>query len=176
MQPKKRKNTMIYLLLLAGAPLMFSSCVTNLIFQPPAASYEPSVQLIKIPTANNQQIAAFYLPPQSESDFVILFSHGNAEDIGHNIEFARTAGSRASASSSMTTEAMVSATAGPPSKMRIRTSMPLINTLSPMRKSLRPASLRTAVPSAPARPHGWPRRILSAAWFSKAPLSPSIAS
>jgi fermentation-respiration switch protein FrsA (DUF1100 family) len=68
---------------------MFSSCVTNLIFQPPAASYEPSVQLIKIPTANNQQIAAFYLPPQSESDFVILFSHGNAEDIGHNIEFAR---------------------------------------------------------------------------------------
>jgi fermentation-respiration switch protein FrsA (DUF1100 family) len=89
MQFKKRNSKILYILLLAGAPLMFSSCVDNLIFQPPAPSYEPSGQLIKIPTASNQHIAAFYLPPQSESDFVILFSHGNAEDIGQNIEFAR---------------------------------------------------------------------------------------
>ncbi|MHC4927961.1 MAG: alpha/beta hydrolase [Planctomycetota bacterium] len=57
-----------------------------MIFLPPAASYQRSSSLIMIPVENGQQIAAYYLPPEN-GDFVVLFSHGNAEDIGQNLGF-----------------------------------------------------------------------------------------
>lgn len=84
-----RKRRLIDILILAGVPLMFYSCVNNMIFYPPACSYQPSTHIVKIPVTENQHIAAFYLPPQNATDLVVLFSHGNAEDVGHNIDFAR---------------------------------------------------------------------------------------
>jgi hypothetical protein len=74
------------LILLLLLPIFFYSCVDSMIFLPPAASYQRSSSLIMIPVENGQQIAAYYLPPEN-GDFVVLFSHGNAEDIGQNLGF-----------------------------------------------------------------------------------------
>lgn len=41
-----------------------------------------------IPTANGEKIAAFYLPPAGDNP-VVIFSHGNAEDIGCLFDYVR---------------------------------------------------------------------------------------
>lgn len=53
----------------------------KLIFLPPEASYEESENLIFIDTKNNKKLAAYFIQ-QPTADKTILFSHGNAEDIG----------------------------------------------------------------------------------------------
>lgn len=88
-KPVTRKRRLLNLLLMAGVPIMFYSCVNGMIFYPPACSYQPSTHIVEIPVSTDQHVAAFWLPPRSENDFVVIFSHGNAEDVGHNIDFAQ---------------------------------------------------------------------------------------
>ncbi len=52
-----------------------------LIFLPPPPSYGESAEVFRIPVIETEAIAAQYLP-QPEADWVILFIHGNAEDLG----------------------------------------------------------------------------------------------
>ncbi|MBW4577839.1 MAG: alpha/beta hydrolase [Aphanothece sp. CMT-3BRIN-NPC111] len=52
-----------------------------MIFQPQRSSYEDTSQIIKLTTSDGVQISAIYLPnPQAR--YTILYSHGNAEDLG----------------------------------------------------------------------------------------------
>lgn len=53
----------------------------KLIFQPPSATYWNTAQIIKISSGNGEKVSAIYLPnPQAR--YTILYSHGNAEDLG----------------------------------------------------------------------------------------------
>ncbi|HEX8287970.1 MAG TPA: alpha/beta hydrolase [Pyrinomonadaceae bacterium] len=53
----------------------------RLIFQPQTPLYRDSSEIIKLTTSDNEKISAkFYENPNAR--YVILFSHGNAEDIG----------------------------------------------------------------------------------------------
>ena len=53
----------------------------RLIFQPPAVSYQDSSEIIKVTSANGVKISTVYFPnPQAK--YTILYSHGNAEDLG----------------------------------------------------------------------------------------------
>lgn len=53
----------------------------RLIFQPQFSSYRNDAKIIKLTTDDGEMISAkFYV--NSNADYVILFSHGNAEDIG----------------------------------------------------------------------------------------------
>lgn len=81
---KTRRIFNVALLLLI--PIMFYSCVDSMIFFPPPVSYQPSSNLVMISGDLGQQIAAYDLA-RPEDGFVVLFSHGNAEDIGQNRAF-----------------------------------------------------------------------------------------
>jgi abhydrolase domain-containing protein 17 len=53
----------------------------RLIFQPPPSSQSDSKQVIKVSSANGMKISAVHFPnPQAK--YTILYSHGNAEDLG----------------------------------------------------------------------------------------------
>ncbi len=52
----------------------------RMIFQPPPASYQNSEKIISIPSGDTE-IAAIYLPNKS-ARYTILYSHGNAVDLG----------------------------------------------------------------------------------------------
>lgn len=53
----------------------------RLIFLPPPPSYTHTPDLIGLPIANAVEVTALYLPnPQAQ--YTILYSHGNAEDLG----------------------------------------------------------------------------------------------
>lgn len=57
----------------------------RLIFQPQPSSYQDSNEFVKLTVANGAKITGWYLPnPQAQ--YTILYSHGNAEDLG-NIQF-----------------------------------------------------------------------------------------
>ena len=64
------------------------SCADEIIFHPPRASYTDDADVIKLTTADGKMISAMYFEKE-DAEFTILFSHGNAEDIGHNREFFR---------------------------------------------------------------------------------------
>jgi abhydrolase domain-containing protein 17 len=68
----------IYLVLLAIA-ILFSE---QLIFQPPPAGYQDSAAILKLTSSDGAKISATYLVNRAAT-FTILFSHGNAEDIGY---------------------------------------------------------------------------------------------
>ena len=53
----------------------------RIIFQPPRASYKDSELIIKLTTTDGMKISVIYLP-NANSTFTILYSHGNAEDLG----------------------------------------------------------------------------------------------
>ena len=55
--------------------------VERFIYYPPAASYIDSENIIKLPTSDGAIISAVFLP-NPNAKFVMLVSHGNAEDIG----------------------------------------------------------------------------------------------
>lgn len=70
--------------------LLFIYCLITLvlyfitdrsIFAPPKRTYTNLPNLIKVSTADNREIAAIYLSP-TNAKYVILYSHGNAEDLG----------------------------------------------------------------------------------------------
>jgi abhydrolase domain-containing protein 17 len=53
----------------------------RIIFQPPPPGYKDSSETFKLTTADGARITAVFLPNQS-ARYTILFSHGNAEDLG----------------------------------------------------------------------------------------------
>lgn len=53
----------------------------RIIFQPPHAGYKDSDETFKLTSADGARITAIFLPNQS-ARYTILFSHGNAEDLG----------------------------------------------------------------------------------------------
>ncbi len=65
------------------ALLLFAvSCSNSFIYQPPAAGYTSSTPCIySVPTPHGQEIGLFYLPAAPNMP-TLLWSHGNAEDIG----------------------------------------------------------------------------------------------
>src|SRR5574342_467910 len=52
-----------------------------MIFLPPAPSYPDMPDVIRLATASGERIAAVYLP-NPRATYTMLFSHGNAEDLG----------------------------------------------------------------------------------------------
>lgn len=72
-----RSALLIYLLFLAYV-FLFSD---RMIFLPPRPGYDDSEEVIKVTTADDVQIAAIYLLDPA-AEFTILYSHGNAEDLG----------------------------------------------------------------------------------------------
>lgn len=88
--PSVRERTMSLALAILAAYVVMAIAVfllaERLIFQPPAASYARDDRLIYIPVAEGSSIAALYLPNDS-ARATIIYSHGNAEDIGHLAPF-----------------------------------------------------------------------------------------
>jgi fermentation-respiration switch protein FrsA (DUF1100 family) len=58
----------------------------RMIFQPQRSSYQDTPDFFKLTTADGTRITATYLPNPS-ARYTLLFSHGNAEDIGDNFPF-----------------------------------------------------------------------------------------
>lgn len=55
----------------------------RVLFQPPAPSYTGTlVPFTRVPVAEGQTVAVQYLP-NPDAEFTILYSHGNAEDLGY---------------------------------------------------------------------------------------------
>ncbi|MDZ7715343.1 MAG: alpha/beta hydrolase [Balneolaceae bacterium] len=71
----------LFLLLYVGFGAFAFFFADSLIFQPPPPSYPNGSNIITLNTSDNEQIAAVYLQ-HPDAEFTILFSHGNAEDIG----------------------------------------------------------------------------------------------
>lgn len=55
--------------------------LARLVFQPPLPSYSKDPNLIWLTTSRNEVIPAFYINCQG-AHYTLLFSHGNAEDLG----------------------------------------------------------------------------------------------
>lgn len=53
----------------------------RMIFFPPAPSYRDTPDVIRLSTSGGERIAAVYVP-NAEARYTVLFSHGNAEDLG----------------------------------------------------------------------------------------------
>ncbi|MGA2648317.1 MAG: alpha/beta hydrolase [Candidatus Sulfotelmatobacter sp.] len=80
----------IYLIALLVA-VFFSE---RLIFQPQQAGYRDNAAILKLTSSDGAKISATYLP-NPDATFTVLFSHGNAEDIGDDeplLERIRAAG------------------------------------------------------------------------------------
>jgi abhydrolase domain-containing protein 17 len=80
----------IYLVVLTAA--IFSS--EGMIFQPQLSGYRDNAGISKLTTSGGAKISAIYLA-YPEATFTVLFSHGNAEDIGYDqdlLEQIRNAG------------------------------------------------------------------------------------
>ncbi len=58
----------------------------SLVFYPPPSSYRDGARILKIPSRDGVRFSAVYLPNAS-ARYTLLFTHGNAEDMGHNLEF-----------------------------------------------------------------------------------------
>ncbi|MGH9509211.1 MAG: alpha/beta hydrolase [Terriglobales bacterium] len=58
----------------------------SLVFFPPPSSYRDSTRILKIPGRDGVRISAVYLPNPA-ARYTLLFTHGNAEDIGHNFDY-----------------------------------------------------------------------------------------
>jgi abhydrolase domain-containing protein 17 len=72
----------IYLIALLVA-VFFSE---QLIFQPQQAGYRDDAAILKLTSSDGAKISATYLP-NPDATFTVLFSHGNAEDIGDDQPF-----------------------------------------------------------------------------------------
>src|SRR5215470_17946078 len=80
----------LYLIVLITAAL-FSD---RMIFQPQQQGYRDQPNILKLTSSDGAKISATYLP-NPQADFTVLFSHGNAEDIGDDeplLERIRAAG------------------------------------------------------------------------------------
>jgi fermentation-respiration switch protein FrsA (DUF1100 family) len=89
------RRIIVSLVFLYGC-LVLLSCVASdwLAFHPPPRTYERSERIALIPTPDGEQLALlFYAPPTSNS-YTLLYSHGNAEDLGFNIPLCEELHSR----------------------------------------------------------------------------------
>ena len=64
-----------------GLMLLGLFLANHIIFQPPQASYRDNPTILKLKTSDGNHISARYFKNKG-SELTILFSHGNAEDIG----------------------------------------------------------------------------------------------
>jgi fermentation-respiration switch protein FrsA (DUF1100 family) len=79
-----RVVAIVYVVAAAGLWLLGS----RLMFQPPAASYRDDLpNLVRIPVEGDT-LAAVWLPNPA-ARFTVLYSHGNAEDVGHDLPVLR---------------------------------------------------------------------------------------
>ena len=58
----------------------------SVIFQPPSPGYRDDGSVLKLTSADGARISAMYFPNENAT-FTLLFSHGNAEDIGYDTAF-----------------------------------------------------------------------------------------
>jgi fermentation-respiration switch protein FrsA (DUF1100 family) len=61
----------------------------RLIFHPRRSTYKDGPEILKIKTRDGAEISALYLPSPN-SEFAILYSHGNSEDMGNVREILET--------------------------------------------------------------------------------------
>jgi len=84
-----------FLILLYAGLLLFGWLGSEgMIFVPPPAGYRDDGSIVKLATGDGVQISAMHLP-NAAARFTILFSHGNAEDLGtvrHDLEDFAAAG------------------------------------------------------------------------------------
>jgi len=55
----------------------------NMIFYPPVTKYSFQPEMVMIETSSGEKICAYYFV-NPDAEFTLLYSHGNAEDIGQN--------------------------------------------------------------------------------------------
>lgn len=67
--------------------------LTSLVFQAPPPSYGPTRRYFFLGTSMHNRIAAFYIGNET-AEYTILFSHGNAEDLGMIYDWFRELGRR----------------------------------------------------------------------------------
>lgn len=80
-----RVVAIVYVVAAAGLWLLGN----RLMFQPPTASYRGDLPgLLRIPVGGGDTIAAVWLPNPA-ARFIILYSHGNAEDLGGDLPILR---------------------------------------------------------------------------------------
>ncbi len=53
----------------------------RMIFLPPPPTYGDSAEIVKIPTTDGPRVAALYIA-NPEARYTLVYSHGNAEDLG----------------------------------------------------------------------------------------------
>lgn len=63
------------------------SSISKIVFQPPDATYTKDPNLIWLHTSEHEVIPAFFI--DRDARFTLLFSHGNAEDLGMIIQYFR---------------------------------------------------------------------------------------
>jgi len=62
----------------------------RLIFQPPRSTYAPAdLDFIRAPVGDGASVAVLHLPSDT-AHYTILYSHGNAEDLGHVLPLLRS--------------------------------------------------------------------------------------
>jgi hypothetical protein len=72
---------LIAILVYLGVFLCAYFYAEKIIFQPQPSSYRDTNQIIKLDSGDGVKISAIYLP-NPDAHYTILYSHGNAEDIG----------------------------------------------------------------------------------------------
>lgn len=76
---------MLYILLLVlaayGVLVLLSHLMINRMMFFPPSSYRDTPEILKLETANGKKISAIYMP-NPEARYTLLYSHGNAEDLG----------------------------------------------------------------------------------------------
>ncbi|HXE89787.1 MAG TPA: alpha/beta hydrolase [Terriglobales bacterium] len=84
---QKMLNLLLTLAAVYGAVLAYLWFFGDtLVYFPPPSSYRDDQHILKISARDGTRLSAIYLPnPQAR--FTVLFTHGNAEDIGHNDSF-----------------------------------------------------------------------------------------
>ena len=90
MKVKKMLSTIFTYLIIAYLALILSAYFFSdkLMFPAPYAHYQDTSQIIKLKTRDDVLISAIYLP-QKDAKYTILFSHGNAEDLGTKLPFLK---------------------------------------------------------------------------------------
>lgn len=80
--------TNVFILLLTALLIAYSGLnlyaavrADGMIFPAPPASYEDDETILKLPASDGEQISAYYLEVE-KSETLLLYSHGNGEDIG----------------------------------------------------------------------------------------------
>ena len=65
----------------AGLNIYAAICANNMIFPVPPSSYQDDDQILKLQGSDEISISAYFLKAES-SDRLLIYSHGNGEDIG----------------------------------------------------------------------------------------------